>query len=865
MPSQDQPKSRILVAPVTGVITPLSKVPDPTFAQKMVGDGLAVDPAAEALVSPCEGTVTQVHSAGHALTVTTPEGLEVLLHVGLDTVNLNGKGFKPGAVQGQRVKPGDPLVTFDADYVARNAASLLTIMVVTNPERVEEFLPASGWAEAGKTPVLELRLKAAAAAAGAGQASGTSESGPIVILNPSGLHARPSAVLASRAKAFASDVRLVKEDGREGNAKSVVSVMALEVRAHDKVRLVASGPDAVEAVDALAPLLASGLGESIHGKPAQETRKKAERKASGEESLLLGVPASPGLAVGRVFQMRYQDVEVEEKGGDPADERRRLDGAVSKALAELRTLQSGMRQKADAGKAAIFSAHQELLGDPGLLEDAARSIGEGKSAAWAWKRAFGAQADMLARLDDELLSARANDVRDVGRRVLAHLADLGAGTPQFPADAILVAEELTPSDTASMDRAKVRGFAVTGGSATSHASILARAAGIPAVAAVEERALDVPPGTPVILDGDRGELRLNPSEEEVAAARAFLDEAATRRGRELAQALSAAETLDGRRIKVVGNIGGLAEANRIPELGGDGVGLLRSEFLFLQRAVAPSPEEQAEVYTSIAKALGPGRDLVVRTLDVGGDKPLAYLPLPQEMNPFLGVRGIRLNLLGTDLFRAQARAVLSAAPYARLHVMFPMVTSLDELLEAKRIVLEEKAALNVKEDVKIGIMVEVPAAALLAETLAREADFFSVGTNDLTQYTLAIDRGHPRLARFADALHPAVLKLIDLTVRGAHKHGKWVGVCGGVAGDPVAGPVLLGLGVDELSVSGGAIPAVKAMVRSQNYAACQALASRALEMRSAREVRDLLAGAGAGVASPAKAEPAAAGDEMAAA
>ncbi len=294
-------------------------------------------------------------------------------------------------------------------------------------------------------------------------------------------------------------------------------------------------------------------------------------------------------------------------------------------------------------------------------------------------------------------------------------------------------------------------------------------------------------------------------------------------------------------MKVVANIGGAAEADEVPGYGGDGVGLLRSEFLFLQRPEAPSVEEQSGVYTAIAKALGPERDMVVRTLDVGGDKPLAYLPLPREDNPFLGVRGIRLNLVDRDILATQVRAILSAAPHARLHIMFPMVATLDEFREARDIVLREKEKLGSGVEVKIGLMIEVPSAAVLAGRFAKEADFFSIGTNDLTQYTLAVDRANPRLARMATALDPAVLSLVDMTVKGAHGEGKWVGVCGGVAGELDAVPVLVGLGVDELSVAVSAIPLIKAEVRRHSLASCRDLAARVLGAGTAAEVSALIA------------------------
>jgi phosphocarrier protein FPr len=833
----------VLIAPLSGPIVPLEKVPDPTFAQKMVGDGIAIDPTSEVLVSPCRGRVTQLHSSCHALTVTTPEGVEVLMHIGLDTVTLKGTGFTPRVSEGDTVSCGDPLIAFDADYIAHNAASLLTMMIVANGEAVAEYLPAAGIARSGETRVLELKLAQEADGTGGDAAGGSIVSDEIVILNPAGLHARPTAVLVSKAKLFSSELRLIKGTN-EANAKSVVAIMGLEVKLHDKIRIRASGEDARKALDTLAPLIASGLGESLHALPPEKPATPPPappRPASEDPDLLLGVSASPGLVTGHVFQLRHEAVHLEEEGQGFEVENQNLLWAIADSQKELAELTDTMRKRADTDKAAIFSAHQELLDDPELIEGARRLLRQGKSAAYGWNASFSEQAAALAGLNNELLAGRANDIRDVGRRVLNHLTGTDTPTLAIPKNAVLIAEDLTPSDTASIDKSVVVGFCTTGGSATSHASILARSMSIPAIAAIERRALDLPDGTAVVLDGDRGQLRLNPTETETAEIRLIQDRVAATRAMELLEAAKEARTLDGHRVKVVANIGGVADAEDVPALGGEGVGLLRSEFLFLQRASAPTEDEQEGMYAAIARTLGPDRDLVVRTLDVGGDKPLAYMPMPPEVNPFLGVRGIRLNLLGTDLFRAQVRAVVRAAPLTRLHLMFPMVSSVTELKDAKAIVEEERERLGVTSPVRVGIMVEVPAAAVLAEGLAREADFFSIGTNDLTQYTLAIDRGHPRLAAMADALNPAVLRLIETTVMGAHKHGKWVGVCGGLAGEIPAVPVLVGLGVDELSVSVSSIPSIKAAVRRQSLPACRALATEVLSMLTAAEVRERLA------------------------
>jgi phosphocarrier protein FPr len=383
------------------------------------------------------------------------------------------------------------------------------------------------------------------------------------------------------------------------------------------------------------------------------------------------------------------------------------------------------------------------------------------------------------------------------------------------------------------------GFCTTRGGATSHVAIIARSMGLPALAGMEPAALDVANGTLVILDGKKGTLRLNVSDEEVARIRKAQERAEQRRKDDLAHALEPATTLDGTRIEVVANIGGVAEATKIAGLGGEGVGLLRSEFLFMERADAPTEDEQFEKYKAVAQALGRERPLIIRTLDVGGDKPLSYLPIPKEDNPFLGERGVRVGLDRPELLRPQLRAILRAGAFGKVRIMFPMIARLSELYDVKAMLAEEAASLGVPT-VPTGIMVEVPAAAVMAAQFAREADFFSVGTNDLTQYTLAMDRGHPKLAPLVDGLNPAVLRLIAHTVKGAEPLGRPVGVCGGIASDPAAVPILIGIGVTELSVSLPSIPTVKAQIRALRMDDCRALAERALAAESAEEVRALV-------------------------
>lgn len=834
-----------LKAPLDGVIFPLEQVPDPVFSQKMVGDGVSIDPTGQLLSAPCDGTVSQLHRASHAITLTTADGLELMMHIGLDTVQLKGEGFTPKVEQGQTVAAGDPLIEFDAEFLATHAKSLLTQVLVTNSERVASFLPQTGLVQAGADLLLTLELADGDAAAAETTDGKRITSEAILIPNSTGLHARPAAVLANLAKQYQSRILLQRGDD-QANAKSVVSIMGLEVGYQDKVLLSAEGPDAQQAIATIAPELAAGLGdEGARPAPAPATTELSEdaapapRPRSDDPNLLLGVAASPGLAVGKVFQLRRHKIKVNETGGSANDERRLLDRALDQAQVQLESLQSELQAQADPAKAAIFAAHQELLADPDLLEIAESCLAKGKSAAFAWQNAFSTHAVRLSKLKNPLLAARAADLRDVGRRVLAIITGQPLEGPDIPANSILITEDLTPSDTAKLDRNKVLGFCTVGGGATSHVAILARALDIPAVAGIEPRALELSNGEPVVLDGSTGKLRLNPDAAEIERISQLREKLAARQQAELAAADQPATTSDGHNVEVVANIGGEDDARRAVELGGEGVGLLRSEFLYLERASAPTEDEQTTIYSDIASALD-GRPMIIRTLDVGGDKPLPYLPMPREENPFLGVRGVRVGLEKPELLRTQLRAILRASIGNRLRVMFPMIATLDEIRSVKGMLDEERARVDEAGELEVGIMVEVPSTAVMAEQFAREVDFFSIGSNDLTQYTLAMDRGHPKLASIADAMNPAVLNLIAHTVTGAHAHGKWVGVCGGIASDPQAVAILVGIGVDELSVSVPSIPAVKAEVRARSLSECKALAEQALKQDSAAAVRALV-------------------------
>jgi multiphosphoryl transfer protein len=814
-----------LLAPLSGVLLALDTVPDPVFASRVIGDGLCIDPTSQTLCAPLAGVISNIQDSGHAVSITDDHGVQVLLHIGLDTVNLAGQGFTRLVQEGQRVTAGQALIEFDADYVALNARSLLTLMLVVSGEPFTVL--ADDLVEVGQ-PLLQLSTSATIEAADEEEGDALF-SKPLTLPNANGLHARPAAVFAQAAKGFNASIYLHKQT-QSANAKSLVAIMALQTVHGDSLQVSAAGEDAEAAIAALVALLAQGCGETVAA-PAAVVEPVLST------SVLKGVCASPGSAFGVVVQVTEPELNITESGAGEALERAALQRGLSAANGALQALQG---KAVGSAQADIFRAHQELLEDPTLLEYAHKLLAEGKSAAFAWSSATAATVKLFQGLGNALIAERAADLADVGQRVLKLILGIEDSAWDLPDRAILIAEQLTPSQTASLDTRKVLGFVTVGGGATSHVAILARALGLPAICGVPSQVLALVNGKQVLLDADKGELHLDPNLAEIEQLDAARKQQVQRRQRDVAQAFLPATTRDGHHVEITANVASLQEVEHSLTLGGEGVGLLRSEFLYLDRNRAPSPEEQAGTYTAIARALGTERNLVVRTLDVGGDKPLAYVPMDAETNPFLGLRGIRLCLERPELLREQFRAILASAGFARLHIMLPMVSLLSELHVARQILEEEALALGLTELPKLGIMIEVPSAALMADVFAPHVDFFSIGTNDLTQYTLAMDRDHPRLASQADSFHPAVLRLIATTVKAAHAHGKWVGVCGALASEALAVPMLIGLGVDELSVSVPLIPTIKATVRELDLADCQIIARQVLGLEEAAQVREAL-------------------------
>ncbi len=664
----------------------------------------------------------------------------------------------------------------------------------------------------------------------------------LTVRNPLGIHARPAARFVTTAAQFQSEitVRNVTRNTGAVSTKSINLIATLGVRQGHEIAISAAGADASEALKALKELVENNLGDT-DSNIEKLLEKKLIKPPLPVKDGLAGIAVAPGIAIGPAVLYQTDAAEIPAmKAENPEAEWRRLQAAIHSVQQEIQKMRMKMSLQAGDYEAAIFDAHLLFLEDPALLEAARQRIFEkGEGAEASWRKVLDEMKESYNAVEDPYLRSRGVDLTDLESQVLRLLTGNTLTSFKLTKPAIIVAADLSPSDIARLELDKVSGICTAFGGANSHSSILARALGIPAVAGVGLEVLRLAEGTQLVLDGSEGRIWMNPHDIEAFQKK---QEAQTL-SRKVAQKASRkpAVTLDGCHVKVVANAGSIAEVKVALAQGAEGIGLLRTEFLFLGRETAPSEEEQFTVYKNIAELLGKC-SLVIRTLDVGGDKRLAYLDLPLEANPFLGYRGIRLCLDRLDIFKAQLRAILRASFGHQVKIIFPMVSSIGEVRRIKEVLWEtqdelKQAGVPYDGSMEIGIMIEVPAAVAIADCLAKEVDFFSIGTNDLSQYAMAADRTNPRVAPFSDALNPAVLRLICQTVKAGHDAGIWVGICGEMAGDELAISVLLGSGIDELSMSALVIPAVKQVIARLKMSDAADITDAVLNLDSAEDVR----------------------------
>ncbi|ACC79901.1 phosphoenolpyruvate--protein phosphotransferase [Nostoc punctiforme] len=669
----------------------------------------------------------------------------------------------------------------------------------------------------------------------------------LIVSNRLGLHARPAAQFVGTSARFQSQILVQNLTRNTGLVRgdSINQVTTLGVRQGHELVITATGSDADEALAALQALFANNFGEDnvvLNSPPV--FHHEVTPATHGE---LSGIAASAGVAIAPVVNYQPTHITITEYHVDnPESEWQRVQAAIHTAKQEIQAVFSQASLQIGDTEAAIFDAQLLFLEDPVLLEAAhQRILDHYINAEAAWQAVVDEVATSYRTLEDAYLQERVEDVVDVGQRVLRLLAGNAPANLHLSEPAILVATDLTPSDTARLDPRMVLGICTTSGSATSHSAIIARTLGIPAVLGVDSQVLHLADGTLMALDGESGKAWVEPESHILDLLEAKREAWQTAQEEARATAHQPAITLDGRQVSVFANIGSINDVQVAVASGAEGVGLLRTEFLYLDRTSAPTEEEQLEVYQAIAQVLD-NRPLIIRTLDVGGDKPLPYLRVGfPEANPFLGWRGIRFCLDHLDLFKTQLRAILRASVGHQIKIMLPMIATVTEVRAAKVILGEVQAELNqagipFDAAMKVGIMVEVPSAVAIADQLAAEVDFFSIGTNDLSQYVMASDRTNPRVANLVDALHPAVLRMVQQTIQAAHAAGISVGLCGELAADTLATPILLGLGLDELSVNPQSIPGVKQAIARLSIVESEAIAASALQQDSAVHVREII-------------------------
>ncbi|WP_303750355.1 phosphoenolpyruvate--protein phosphotransferase [Staphylococcus aureus] len=564
--------------------------------------------------------------------------------------------------------------------------------------------------------------------------------------------------------------------------------------------------------------------------------------------LIKGIAASDGVAIAKAYLLVEPDLTFDknEKVTDVEGEVAKFNSAIEASKVELTKIRNNAEVQLGAGKAAIFDAHLLVLDDPELIQPIQDKIkNENANAATALTDVTTQFVTIFESMDNEYMKERAADIRDVSKRVLSHILGVELPNPSMIDESVvIVGNDLTPSDTAQLNKEFVQGFATNIGGRTSHSAIMSRSLEIPAIVGTKSITQEVKQGDMIIVDGLNGDVIVNPTEDELIAyqdkrERYFADKKELQKLRD-----ADTVTVDGVHAELAANIGTPNDLPGVIENGAQGIGLYRTEFLYMGRDQMPTEEEQFEAYKEVLEAMD-GKRVVVRTLDIGGDKELSYLNLPEEMNPFLGYRAIRLCLAQQDIFRPQLRALLRASVYGKLNIMFPMVATINEFREAKAILLEEKENLkneghDISDDIELGIMVEIPATAALADVFAKEVDFFSIGTNDLIQYTLAADRMSERVSYLYQPYNPSILRLVKQVIEASHKEGKWTGMCGEMAGDETAIPLLLGLGLDEFSMSATSILKARRQINGLSKNEMTELANRAVDCATQEEVIELV-------------------------
>ncbi|MBP7308986.1 MAG: phosphoenolpyruvate--protein phosphotransferase, partial [Polaromonas sp.] len=714
-------------SPMDGWVLPLTDIPDPVFSQGMAGDGLAINPTGSQVCSPVDGVVICNSKIAHALTVRTESGIDLLMHVGIDTVLLKGKGFKILVADGDAVKTGQVLIEFDLELIACQAASAITpILVTTGNARIISRLEN----QAVNIGDVLFELESTVAIDSVEQAVGKTLTHNICIAFEQGLHARPAAQMAAILRPFQASVH-IHLDAKKANARSMVAVMALGIKHLDKVSVEICGPDSEHVLHALLSFF--NAEPSAHQEQQHVPTVMQDIPANG---LIPAVIASRGLVIGQAFHLTRTVQDVIQQGKGVLIERQKLHGALQKVS---NYIQEQMSHGA-ADQHGILQAHAELIQDPELLQHSEQYLVQGNSAAFAWQQAIALVILAFNATDNDYMRARVADLRDIEQQVFKVLAGVELSDKLLiPANSILLVDELLPSQLLSLDYQHIAGICSVGGGPSAHAAIIAASLGIPFLVAAGPSITQINNGAVLILDAEIGQLYCNASSDTCKHVEQKIIQGKLQKSKDLSVANLPAHTRDGIQVNVYANLGAAHEVELALQQGAEGCGLLRTEFLFLDRQTAPTEQEQLQEYSSIITLL-PGKVLTIRTMDIGGDKPIPYLLLPKEENPAMGLRGIRTSLWRDYLFNDQLRAILRLPQPNLVRILLPMINDVQDVQLARQYIAQCAEDLGQTVMPQIGAMIETPASAMLSDQLLEAVDFLSIGSNDLSQYVLAIDR-----------------------------------------------------------------------------------------------------------------------------
>ena len=821
-------KTLVLYSPIKGKSLDITKVPDEAFAQKMLGDGVAVIPEENFIYAPTDAVVKTLHKCLHAI-VLEKDGFEILIHIGVDSVSLKGQRFKTFVKEGDRVIKGQKLIEFDREFLAKYIPSNDIIMVVASP--LEVALKKENFGETNnQNKIFEVSLNNAVVQENISSNEHSAITEEFTILSKTGLHARPAGEVAALAQNFKNtNVFILKKD-MQANARSVVEILGLAIEHGDKIQIKAYGDDAEAAITKIKSFITENLNNAVKQNPIVE---QVKFNKTGEIKIK-GIGILEGLSIGKAYVLKDIQFKLEKKSPLSPEEE------LSKFLTSLQHVKSSLDKERHAvygqkDREEILLAHITILEDPFLIQETRQAIANGYSAAYAFSTAVRRAIEVLKNTGNDILRSRIADFIDLETRILTDLTGNNYSLPKFKEDTIVVVKELLSHHLKELNE-HVTGVVMAEGSALSHVSIMLKTLGLPTIIGAGPAVLEIQNGQDIILDSKLGTVTVNPAN--INEIKQKVQLLKINRKKNLLHAFDAARTKDGVEITVSGNIGTIDQAKQSAEQGAQGIGLVRTEFLFANARKAPTEQEQYEIYQKIAD-LQNGHPIIIRTLDVGADKPIPFIPQIQEENPILGRRGIRTSFVNVEILKTQLRAIMRVKPYGIAKIMIPMVTFIEEIKTVKRFVKEEQEKLGI-DKVSVGMMMEVPAAAIMADEFAKEADFFSIGTNDLTQYILALDRAHPTLNFLSDSLNPSVLRMIDIIVRGAKSQNIPVGVCGAVASEPAGAILLMGLGIRALSVVPSVIADIKALIRQLDIKKCEKVAQKALACTNVAEVRSLV-------------------------